>query len=213
MELGVSQNYFILALPEKGKLSISNSKGIVGLGLLVAGLIDMQLAGAISIKKKKISIESELNLELGYLTPLYNYIKSKKEVSIFKLTDYYVTSVLKKPFDTYQKGLATSLKNANLVIENSGKLSVIEGVREQIVMDTKLKFTNNYSELDEKTYSLLVLLKKSDLLKIYFSKMEIEFVNKNVKKIDDSDANKILKEVLASITSFYGTSLFSIFFN
>lgn len=136
MNLGISQKYFIVALPKKGQFSVSNTKAPVGVGLLVAGLIDLQMGGVIQIENKKITVISGLTDELKYLKPLYDVLKTKEKMSIMNLTNIYVTSILKNPFlctkpvfltlcKIRTRFLLTTMENGKVVTGQRNRLLVI----------------------------------------------------------------------------------------
>ncbi|MCQ9209203.1 GOLPH3/VPS74 family protein [Granulicatella seriolae] len=203
MNLGISQKYFIVALPKKGQFSVSNTKAPVGVGLLVAGLIDLQMGGVIQIENKKITVISGLTDELKYLKPLYDVLKTKEKMSIMNLTNIYVTSILKNPFSLYQTSIFDSLQNTDTVlVDHNGKWQSSDRAKEQIISDIRSSFLIDTQKEDEQIIILTTILDPVKVLKLYFSKEEIKVIRQRIKEIGESDSKNIVKEMLASIDGF-----------
>ena len=94
-DLTLTQEYFICAVNDKGKLSSFNVDRLVC--LLASGMLELQLSGCISIdggKKrilsgsgKSVSVTGPLPEEKAFLRPLYDYLNQGKPVKMEKILE------------------------------------------------------------------------------------------------------------------------------
>ena len=96
-DLSLTQEYFICAVNDKGKLSGFNVERLVC--LLASGMLELQLSGCIRIddgKKhlltgsgKSVSVAGPLPDEKAFLRPLYDYLNQGKPMKMEKILEDY----------------------------------------------------------------------------------------------------------------------------
>ena len=63
-----------------------------GACFLAAGLLELRLAGCLTLEKRKVSLCAPLPAELGYLRALYDRIAQKQPVKVDSLVERYLFS-------------------------------------------------------------------------------------------------------------------------
>ena len=86
-DLSIIQKYLLCAVSEKGTLSdVSTEKQVC---FVAAGLLELQLAGCLSLEGKKAEITGPLPKSRQHLRPLYDFIAEKSPMKIEKVVEAY----------------------------------------------------------------------------------------------------------------------------
>ena len=197
-DLTLTQEYFICAVNDKGKLSSFNVDRLVC--LLASGMLELQLSGCISIdggKKrilsgsgKSVSVTGPLPEEKEFLRPLYDYLNQGKPVKMEKLLEDYHYSFSGKRMNSLIDSIGESLAEEGLA--QAADAGLFEGVRRFLptkdainrVVDLVRSELLEEGEVTEDIAALVILLEKSGVIREYFSRYE----------------QKEMKERLAAIT-------------
>jgi hypothetical protein len=201
-DLSITQEYLICAVNSKGKISgFSLEKSIC---LIASGLLELQLEGCIKIDKKRVTVINNLPEERLYLKPLYNFLNQKKPLELEKILEEYNYSFKDRGYELVNS-IGASLKdlglvevtctgifgNKNAYIPNANAVHyVVDMIRAEFLEDV---------EITEDIASLMILLDKSKLLKIYFSVYEQKDIKKKLKEITNSDTGKTIKDVVNTV--------------
>ena len=172
--------------------------------LIASGLLELQLEGCIKIDKKKVTVMNNLPEERLYLKPLYDFVNQQKPVKLEKVLEAYNYSFKDRGYELVNS-IGASLKDLDLVevtcagifgnknayIPNSNAVHyVVDMIRAEFLEDV---------EVTEDIASLIILLDKSKLLKIYFSEYEQKEIKKKLKEITNSDTGKSIKDIVNTV--------------
>lgn len=205
-ELSVSQGYLVCALNKNGKLPLLSMESPIC--VLAGGLIDLIFAKAVTIgEDKKLCITGELNNEYQYLNSIYSFIKESKPMKVDKLASEYAFAFSDKRLKVLINDIGMSLSDLGYVLtENSGLM----GKTQCFVPDTKVVdnvIQNIRAELledgivSDNIMALVSLMDKSNQIKRYFSQYEKNQLKTRLKEIKDTDANKIVTEMIDYIVT------------
>lgn len=201
-DLSITQEYLICAVNSKGKISGFGSEKLIC--LIASGLLELQLEGYIKIDKKKVTVTNNLPEERLYLKPLYDFVNQQKPVKLEKILEAYNYSFKDRGYELVNS-IGASLKDLDLVevtcagifgnknayIPNSNAVHyVVDMIRAEFLEDV---------EVTEDIASLIILLDKSKLLKIYFSEYEQKEIKKKLKEITNSDTGKSIKDIVNTV--------------
>ena len=201
-DLSITQEYLICAVNSKGKISGFGSEKLIC--LIASGLLELQLEGCIKIDKKKVTVTNNLPEERLYLKPLYDFVNQQKPVKLEKVLEAYNYSFKDRGYELVNS-IGASLKDLDLVevtcagifgnknayIPNSNAVHyVVDMIRAEFLEDV---------EVTEDIASLIILLDKSKLLKIYFSEYEQKEIKKKLKEITNSDTGKSIKDIVNTV--------------
>ncbi len=201
-DLSITQEYLICAVNSKGKISGFGSEKLIC--LIASGLLELQLEGCIKIDKKKVTVMNNLPEERLYLKPLYDFVNQQKPVKLEKVLEAYNYSFKDRGYELVNS-IGASLKDLDLVevtcagifgnknayIPNSNAVHyVVDMIRAEFLEDV---------EVTEDIASLIILLDKSKLLKIYFSEYEQKEIKKKLKEITNSDTGKSIKDIVNTV--------------
>lgn len=201
-DLSITQEYLICAVNSKGKISGFGSENLIC--LIASGLLELQLEGCIKIDKKKVTVMNNLPEERLYLKPLYDFVNQQKPVKLEKVLEAYNYSFKDRGYELVNS-IGASLKDLDLVevtcagifgnknayIPNSNAVHyVVDMIRAEFLEDV---------EVTEDIASLIILLDKSKLLKIYFSEYEQKEIKKKLKEITNSDTGKSIKDIVNTV--------------
>ena len=209
-DLSLTQEYFICAVNDKGKLSSFNVDRLVC--LLASGMLELQLSGCISIdggKKrilsgsgKSVSVAGPLPDEKAFLRPLYDYLNQGKPMKMEKILEDYHYSFSGKRLNALigsigeslaQEGLAQSVEPG--LFEGVGRFlpskdaihRVVDLVRSEILEE---------GEVTEDIAALVILLEKSGVIREYFSRYEQKDMKERLAAIVKSPDGALVKEML-----------------
>ena len=201
-DLSITQEYLICAVNSKGKISGFGSEKLIC--LIASGLLELQLEGCIKIDKKKVTVMNNLPEERLYLKPLYDFVNQQKPVKLEKVLEAYNYSFKDRGYELVNS-IGASLKDLDLVevtcagifgnknayIPNSNAVHyVVDMISAEFLEDV---------EVTEDIASLIILLDKSKLLKIYFSEYEQKEIKKKLKEITNSDTGKSIKDIVNTV--------------
>lgn len=201
-DLSITQEYLICAVNSKGKISGFGSEKLIC--LIASGLLELQLEGCIKIDKKKVTVMNNLPEERLYLKPLYDFVNQQKPVKLEKILEAYNYSFKDRGYELVNT-IGASLKdiglvevtrtgifgNKNAYIPNANAVHyVVDMIRAEFLEDV---------EVTEDIASLIILLDKSKLLKIYFSEYEQKEIKKKLKEITNSDTGKSIKDIVNTV--------------
>lgn len=201
-DLSITQEYLICAVNSKGKISGFGSEKLIC--LIASGLLELQLEGCIKIDKKKVTVMNNLPEERLYLKLLYDFVNQQKPVKLEKVLEAYNYSFKDRGYELVNS-IGASLKDLDLVevtcagifgnknayIPNSNAVHyVVDMIRAEFLEDV---------EVTEDIASLIILLDKSKLLKIYFSEYEQKEIKKKLKEITNSDTGKSIKDIVNTV--------------
>ena len=77
-DLSILQKYMVCTVNEKGVFPFVSVEERI-LGLVAAGLLELEMEGCITIRGRKISVAGGLPARRPYLEPLYAVIREKQE--------------------------------------------------------------------------------------------------------------------------------------
>lgn len=201
-DLSITQEYLICAVNSKGKISGFGSEKLIC--LIASGLLELQLEDCIKIDKKRVTVTNNLPDEKLYLKPLYDFVNQQKPVKLEKILEAYNYSFKDRGYELVNT-IGASLKdlglvevtrtgvfgNKNAYIPNSNAVHyVVDMIRAEFLEDV---------EVTEDIASLIILLDKSKLLKIYFSEYEQKEIKKKLKEITNSDTGKSIKDMVNNV--------------
>ena len=87
-DLSILQKYMVCTVNEKGVFPFASVEERI-LGLVAAGLLELEMEGCITIRGRKISVAGGLPSRRTYLEPLYAFIREKQEVKVDVVVDAY----------------------------------------------------------------------------------------------------------------------------
>lgn len=203
-DLSVSQCYLICTLNKNGKLPALDTE--IQVCLLAGGLIDLMFTKSVVLNEnKKLCIIDELDAKVDYLNSLYIFIKESKPMKVDKLASEYNFSFSDKRLKLLIYDIGISLSNLGYVSAENGGLfgntscfipnpkivdNVIQNIRAELLED---------GSLSEEIIALVSLMDQSNQIKRYFSKHEKYQLKARLKEIKDTDANKLVKEMMVYI--------------
>ncbi len=210
-DLSITQEYFICALNEKGRISGLSTEKLVC--LVAAGLLEMQLENCITINKKEVNVTGELPAGRDYLKPLYDYINQSKAVKIEKIMEAYNYSFTDKRLDELVGAIGSSLTMLGLVeTAQAGllgskksyipKKNTINGVIDMV----RAELLEN-GEVTDDVAALVVLLDKSKSINKYFSEFERKEINTKLTAIINSPNGNMVKSMVEQVNNMISIML------
>lgn len=203
-DLSITQEYFLCALNEKGKISSMNTEKQVC--IVASGLIEMKLQQCIAMDKNTITLIDSLPENMNYLKPLYDYISEAKTVKIRKLLEAYTWSFSVKNLNNLIESVGHSLEEKECVevSETTGlwgnkrsfipTVGTVNGVIDKVKAEIMEEGT-----ITEEVIALVVLLEKSKLIKTYFSKFEQKEIKNKMKELINSPVGQEIKDMVQYI--------------
>ena len=218
-DLTLTQEYFICAVNDKGKLSSFNVDRLVC--LLASGMLELQLSGCISIdggKKrilsgsgKSVSVTGPLPEEKAFLRPLYDYLNQGKPVKMEKILEDYHYSFSGRRLNALIDSIGESLAEEGLA--QAADAGLFEGVRRFLptkdainrVVDLVRSELLEEGEVTEDIAALVILLEKSGVIREYFSRYEQKEMKERLAAITKSPEGAMVKEMLDYVNSMLDT--------
>lgn len=216
-DLSITQEYMICTVNGKGVLPGYNQKAAAC--LIVAGLLEMQLADCISLNDKKVYVCAELPENMAYLKPLYHVINQGKPMKTEKVVETYTIAFTNKKLYELENALMESLKEADVVEPVKAGLlgnkdsyapkknivtGIIEKIRAELLED---------GEVSEDVMALTALMDKAGNLKDYFSKYEQKELKNRIEAIKKSQAGTLAKEMAQHIEALAMAAIFPVMFS
>lgn len=201
--LSVAQEYFILAVNEKGVIPSLNMESFIC--LVAGGLFELQMNDSIEINDKMIAVINPLPEKLNHLKSLYDFINNSDSIKINRLIEKYTISLTDKNINILIDDIGNSLEKLNIV--NLGKAGlfgtknsykpqkeyislVIDKIRSEVLED---------SEISDEVALLTVLLEKSTYLKQYFSKFEQKEIKNKINELCKTPKGKFVNNMIEHI--------------
>lgn len=195
----IAQEYFLLALNEKGNFSAMYREEAKA-GIVAAGFMDLRLADVLTIEKKKILITRDLPSKLQHIASLYTYLKEKPR-SIHQLMSAYLASTGSR-IKQLTSDLGESLLADGSVTRETGglfgnktsyipekiyKARLIERIRSTITADTQISPHDT---------ALISILKETKNFNLYFDKSERAALKEKLKEMKQDPQNKQLADMI-----------------
>ncbi len=199
-DLTLTQEYFICAVNEKGKLSTFSTEKQVC--LVAAGLLELQLENCIVIDQKHITVTGALPANKRYLESLYQVIHQAKPIKLEKVLETYTFSFSDKKLNELMDSIGGALESMGLAESAKAGLfggkkafiptkeaihSVVELVRAELLED---------GDVTDEIAALVVLLEKSKSLKPYFSDYERKELKNRLNELVRSPQGKLVKDMV-----------------
>ena len=202
-KLSFTQEYFLCAVNKKGELPVLNSSSIASC-LVAGGIMELTEHGFISKdEKKNIIISKPWNNSLPYLAPIYDTIASyKKPKKVQALLESFALGITDKRLKELVKAIRIPLSEQGCFNE-----VVVEGAKKekgqyipkpelvtQIIEKVRAEFLEE-GKISEDVLCLSVLLVETNLIKNYFSKVEVNKMKARIKEVRNSDAYESVKDI------------------
>ena len=201
--LSFTQEYFLLAVNGKGELPFLSSSEIACC-LVAGGIMELTRNGyVIQDENKKLTLIKSWDNSLPYLTPIYNVIESFKEAKkVEAVVEPFALAVKDKQLKELVSTFRTSLIAEDCIIEESEEGLLKDKTRyipkpelvTQIIEKVRAEFLEEGS-IAEDVLCLSVLLVQSNLIKNYFSKVEVMKMKERIKEVRNSDAYVSVKAI------------------
>ena len=203
MELSVMEQYAVLAVNDKGKISSFDQKKMIC--LIAAALLELQMDGCITIADKKATTNSKPERDKAYLKPVYAFIHEKEPVKVDKVVNEFYMTLTGKPFTELLDGVLDSLRTKGLTQKVSaglfgGKESLVptEKAVNDLVKQLRAALLGD-AVVTETMAALVILLDKGGCLKTYFSKDEMKSMKDALKAYAASENGKLVADIIKQI--------------
>lgn len=207
-DLSFTQEFFLCALKPKGSTTLTNSTQS-SICLLAGTLLELLKGDYIEIddKKKKVLIKQEIFPEKKYLSCIYEFIKSNKSMTVETIAEKCAFDS-KEPDELFLL-VGHSLVEDGYVVKESGKglfknkVSFIPNEAEvtKVIEKLRAEFLEQ-GKISDEVVVLGALLNKSDLIKNYFSKFEVQKLNERLKEVRQSEAGILIKKLIEYIDTW-----------
>lgn len=208
-DLTLLQQYYICAVNEKGKISgFSTEKQV---GLVAAGLLELQLAGCITVDKKVVTVTASLPAGHAHVKPLYDFLNQPKPVRLDTLLEAYGYSITDKRLNELMDCVGASLESMGMA--QAAADGVFGGRKAYIptkqaigyVVDmVKSELLEDGTVTDE-IAALTILLEKSKAMKLYFSDYERKEIQAKLRALAGSQAGKIVQNMIDYVECMIAT--------
>lgn len=214
----IAQDFFLLAVGENGGMAPLRRE-VSNAGLVAAGVLDLEAAGAVSVEKKKIAAVKPLPAGLSHLEPLHSYLSEKPRSFIRLMSDYLAGGSAR--MQAVYEGVGKSLLADGSAAEGAGGFFG----NKQVYTPVRARKAELVGKLRETLLGggavpaldmgLLLLLKESKNLGQYFSKFEDGARKARLKALRKNPRNEkvaataklaadLMKAAAACLTSFGG---------
>ena len=203
--LSITQQYLLCVLNKNGKLPAFGLEKT--LCLSAAGVLELLMEDVLAFDGKKLTVQSTLPEEKGYLRPVYEVVERKQPVKFEAIVEYFSLTFTDKHMDELIDSIGVSLAQQGCVKKEKGGLfsgkdiyfpnetdvdSVVQNIRAELLED---------GELSEDIVALTVLLNKSGDLQKYSSAYEKKDLKKRLKEIKNTPQNEMIQKVVEYIDS------------
>lgn len=195
----ISQDYYTLVIDDKGNMPALRQNDCNS-GLVAAALMDLQLAGAVSLDGKKILVTAPLPDALMHLMPVYEYLAEKERTTQKLMSDFCLTT------RTHLKPLLASIGSAlvadGCAIEEDGSrlgnrpAYIPTSAHKNSLVDALKVAAKDLQNLNDHDAALLWILSESKNLKQYFSKYESDTLKTTLKALKDDPENVQLSKII-----------------
>ena len=201
--LSFTQEFFLCAVNKKGKLSLvfSNDSAVC---LVAGGIMELTKHGYIARDgKKKIMISKPWDNCLPYLTPMYEKIASyKRNPKVETILEAFALSMTNKNLNKLVDAFRSSLIDEGCMDEQNNQGLLKEKTnyvpKPQLVTQIIEKIRAEFLEegpMSENVLCLAALLMEGNLIKNYFSKVEVTKMKARLKEIRNSDEYASVKDI------------------
>lgn len=195
----IAQEYVLLATTENGTIpAMRRSESHAG--IVAAGVMDLLVNGVIAMEKKKITVTDDLPGELGYLAPLYTYLKEKPRSTERLMGDYlFSTSSRIKQLTAM---LGESLLEAGAVTRGEGGLFgkktiyIPETAKKEALVEAIKSAVAEGVDMSPHDMALLCILQETKNLNQYFSREENNAWKAIWREIKKNPQNKQLADMI-----------------
>lgn len=202
-DLSIIQKYLLCAANEKGIISsLSTEKQVC---FVAAGLLELQLAGCLSLEGKKAEITGPLPKSRQHLRPLYDFIAEKSPMKIEKVVEAYRIAFTDKRMNELLAAVGGSLIALGLAEEGKagllGRKAVYMSDREavrSVVEELRAELLEE-GPVTEDAAALTVLLDKGKCLKPYFSQFEQKEMRRKLKALLDAPEGRLVKAMVEHV--------------
>ena len=118
-DLSIVQKYLLCTLTEKGRPCSTPEQQ---LGLVLGGLMDLNLEGCAVIEKKTVRISGPLPEKLTHLQTLYDFLNGTRPMAMEKIAEEYAYSVTERRLRGLIRDTAATLETEGLVVKQAGGL-------------------------------------------------------------------------------------------
>lgn len=198
-KMSITQEYFICAANEKGKISSIHTDKLAC--LIVSCLFEMKMEGCISIEQKKVTICGQLSPDKAYLKPIYDILDPVKAMKLEKILDRYTVDISDKELSTLLNALGKSLEKAGAAetVQESFWGNHIQyvpkkEVRDQILNQIETKILGE-EELSQEDVTLAVLLEQSGCFALYFPEEKQRQLEKKISQVRESAAGQSARQI------------------
>ena len=211
-DLSIVQKYMVCTVNEKGVFPFASVEERT-LGLVAAGLLELEMEGSISIDGRKVSVSGKLPEHRPYLEPpgriwspsMRLSRKNKRSRSTWwwmPITSAGRTSGSKRCGTRWGARWSSWRRRrparpacwAGLLGKQTGYLPAPEEVR-SVVEQMRAELLEDGPVCDD-TAALVVLLEQVKCLKVYFSDFEQKAIREKIKAIVDTPEGKIVKDMM-----------------
>ncbi len=183
-ELTITEKYVLIILNDKGILHNSRRGNIVS-----AMLLDLEYEGFVSLDNDDcVSVVKELTDEYLYLSDIYEYIKMKDKMKVIDVKTYFTGYIL---YNKRSNNSIIELRNRMLKDDIIAKTDIVgkytpnKNYLDKVVSTLRNSILKN-GNLDEKTLSLLLLLKNTNKIVNLYFKNEKEKLNVRCRELEQS---------------------------
>ncbi|MFT4186236.1 MAG: GPP34 family phosphoprotein [Micrococcaceae bacterium] len=198
MAYTLSEKYFMLAIPKKGKFGTFRSKK--KLFLVAAGLSELLIEKTVKLEKKTFEVIGPLQEDSSEIKPLFDVLE-KKPLKIWKIVRKFLVGVrARRRFGTLLTSVGTSLKDKGALEDNTNEKLFIPKKSEIDPIVAKLRDELlGDEELSEENVALAFLLHEADKLKEYFSEDEVKIIDDKLENIENTKVNQPVKDMVKSL--------------
>lgn len=211
-QLSITQRYFILAIGDTGKKTLSDSSE-KGMGLIISSVLDLITDGSISLddKGKLISNKPQFPAEQQYLASLYQLVEEKSPLKAGKLVNNYmlgfknrITSVFQQVGDSLEiKGIVTKVTKNQVV--GSVEFYEVEAVAlANLAKELKVLVEKEWT-IEES--ALFTVLDKGKILKQYLSRDELKKAKTRIKRFQKQPEGQMIKKIMNDFEGLLVASL------
>ena len=198
--LSLSQQYLLLTMNRQGKISSLNY--YVGMCLVMAGLLDLQSAGVVELKRKEIIIlTDDLPEELAYLDCLLDKIITLKKKRIDKLAVAYGGTFFEKDL----KQLVAQVRSSLIMLDEVKVMSDTSYLAKESIIAKMVARLENLNQLDYDGLKLAILLKKSSYLKQYIEKEERKKLEAKIKEAKKDPVSQQTQTMISQLDWLVGS--------
>ena len=198
-DLSLIQQYWLCAVNPKGALYSTDFPATTC--LIAAGLLDLLLAGCVTLEDKRVYVLAPLPEALDFLAPLYHALDREKPMKLSRLLERY-TILTGKPLKTLLSSVLSTLVAAGLttpvtagLFKNQERQAPKEEAVDRVMEQIRAELLED-GPLTEDVVALTALLDKAGRLKDFFSKHEQKRLRERLREIQSSETGQTIKDMV-----------------